>query len=112
MTIHTANHQVITEKGIPVSVVVPYDDYLRMTALPDEQVTIPHGVVGLHLQGNSLVRAWRIYLGITQTEVARRMDISQPAYAQMESPQANLRPSTLRKIADAFGIQWEQLTER
>lgn len=111
MNIHTTEHQIQSENGVPISVVVPYDDYLRMMAKSDDSVQIPHKVVGLHLQGHSLVRAWREYLGLTQVETARRMEISQSAYAQMEKPEAKLRPSTLQKIANAFGVEWEQLTE-
>lgn len=104
--------QIIRANGVPIAVVVPYDDYLRMTAKPDEQVTIPHEVVGLTLKGRSLIRAWREYKGLTQEAVAERMGISQPAYAQMEASSANPRPTTLRRIAEAMGIRdWEQLRE-
>ena len=102
-------HQIIRADGVPVAVVVPYDDYLRMTAKDDESVTLPNEVVGLILAGKSAVRAWREYLGLTQAAVAERMGITQSAYAQMEASGANPRPSTLRRIADAMGIEWEQL---
>ncbi|NCD26707.1 MAG: XRE family transcriptional regulator [Deltaproteobacteria bacterium] len=105
----SSEHQVIRADGVPVAVVVPYDDYLRMTAKGDEHVTLPNEVVGLILAGKSTVRAWREHLGLTQSVVAERMGISQSAYAQMEAPDARPRPSTLRRIADAMGIEWEQM---
>lgn len=104
-------HQIIRVEGVPVAVVVPYDDYLRMTAKDDDHVTLPNEVVGLILAGKTIVRAWREYLGLTQSVIAERMGVTQSAYAQMEAAGANPRPSTLRRIADAMGIEWEQLAD-
>lgn len=110
------NHQIITQNGKPAFAVIPYDEYVeimeRMGGRPDEEVTLPHEVVRLStLGGLSLVRAWREHLGLTQDEVARRMGISQPAYAKMESKTTLPRVTTCKRIADAMGIEWEQLTE-
>jgi transcriptional regulator with XRE-family HTH domain len=54
------------------------------------------------------LRAWREHLGLTQTEVARRLGISQSAYAQQEAKEP-VRKSTREKIAKALGIVPEQL---
>lgn len=40
-------------------------------------------------------------------EVAARMTVSQAAYAQLEAPEARSRQSTLRRVAQALGIQLE-----
>ena len=104
-----SEHQIVRSDGVPVAVVVPYDDYLRMTAKDDEHVTLPNEIVGLILSGKSIIRAWREYLRLTQATVAERMGVSQSAYAQMEAQGAKPRPSTLRRIAEAMGIEWEQL---
>jgi len=64
-----------------------------------------------NLQGLSLVRAWREHLGLTQEEVARRMGVTRPAYAQMEAKGVRPRVPTLKKIAEAFGVEWEQVRE-
>lgn len=73
---------------------------------------IPNEVVSILMRKRvSFVRAWREHLGLTQREVAERMGISQSSYAQMESNAHKLRPSTAKRIADAFGIEWEQLRE-
>lgn len=77
---------------------------------PDDEVTIPHEVVVLHLeQGMPLIRAWREHLGLSQREVARRMGVSQPAFAKMEAGDAKPRLATLKKIAAALGVEWEQI---
>jgi len=54
------------------------------------------------------IRAWRERLGLTQTEVARRLGISQSAYAQQEAKEP-VRKATREKIAQALGIAAEQL---
>ena len=79
-------------------------------AMSTLEVTLPHKVVKRStLGGVSLVRAWREYLGLSQAEVASRMGISQPTYAKKEATETKNRPATLKKIAEAMGIQREQV---
>ncbi|WP_397452667.1 helix-turn-helix domain-containing protein [Pseudomonas sp. NA-150] len=91
--------------GKPAFVVIPYEDYLLQHGGDD---LIPHEVVSLMVEGATPIRAWREYLDLTQEEVARRLGISQPAYAQQETV-AKPRKVTREKIAIAFGIRAEQL---
>jgi ribosome-binding protein aMBF1 (putative translation factor) len=106
-------HQVITgPDGAPQFAVIPWDVFEEAFApeRPDEEVTIPHEVVELvHLRRLPLIRAWREHLGLSQRELAGRMGVSQPAYAKFEAKDANPRPGTLKKIAAAMGVEWEQL---
>jgi transcriptional regulator with XRE-family HTH domain len=60
------------------------------------------------VDGATPIRAWREYLNLTQEEVAKRMGISQPAFAQQETV-SKPRKATREKIAAAFGISSEQL---
>lgn len=77
-----------------------------------KDIHLPDEVVRLSvLEGLSLVRAWREHPGLTQREVASRLGVSQSAYAQMERPGANLRHVILKKLAAAFGVKAEQLTD-
>ena len=114
MNTHT-DHQILTHKGKPTFAVIPYAEYLqlmeRTDARPDHEVTLPHEVVKLTMVGGlSLVRAWREHLGLTQEEVARRMGITQPAYAKMENGKTQPRIATCKRLAAAMGIEWDQLT--
>ncbi len=78
----------------------------------DDNVLIPSGVTRKNaLEDKSMVRSWWEYLGFTQEQVAEKIGITRPAYAQMEATDANPRRTTLEKIAVAFGVQVEQLTE-
>ena len=73
-----------------------------------ENDLFPHVVVSRIVVGSLPVRAWREHLNLTQDEVAKRMGISQPAFAQQETV-AKPRKATREKIAAAFGITANQL---
>lgn len=65
---------------------------------------VPNEVVG-HMVKDGLtpIAAWRRHLGLSQAEVAARIGISQPAYAQQEQA-AKPRKATREKVAGALGI--------
>jgi len=107
--------QVIKQDHKPAFAVIPWDDYQELVKnyTPDESdIWFPQEVVEANVvRGDSLLKAWREHLGLTQTEVANRAGMSQPAYAKLEKPDANPRTATLRKLAKALGISLEHLTE-
>ncbi len=92
--------------GKPAFVVIPYDDYIASRA--EDRGLIPHEVISRTVDGATPVKAWREHLGLTQADVALRLGISQPAYAQQEKSE-RLRKSSREKIAIALGIRQEQL---
>ena len=61
------------------------------------------------VDGDSMIKAWREYFGLTQRVLADRIGISQPTLANLEKAGANPRKSTLKKIAEALGIKLAQL---
>jgi len=107
--------QIIRLGDKPTFAVIPWDDYQKLVKnyIPDESdVWFPQEVVEASVvRGDSLLKAWREHLGLTQAEVAKRAEMSQPAYAKLERPDANPRTATLRKLAKALGITLEQLTD-
>ena len=102
------NIQILKDaKGKPAFVVIPYTEYLSLSK--NRAPTIPNAVVGKVINKDMTpIRAWREHLGLTQSEVAQRLGISQSAYAQQET-KGNLRKTTREKIAGALGIAPEQL---
>lgn len=101
--------QIIKHNGQPAFAVIPYEEYLRLTSRPaDEHTYIPHDVVGMHIAGDSMVKAWRKYLNITQAVLAEKMNLSQPAIAQIERSE-DPHSNTLLKVAKAMGIDPELL---
>jgi len=103
-------YQIIKDDGKPLFVLVPYEKYIELISEKETEPTIPHDVVERHiLENKSLIRAWREYKGLSQQEIAGKMNITQAAYSQMEKPGARLRKSTLEKIAAVLGVLPEQL---
>jgi transcriptional regulator with XRE-family HTH domain len=48
---------------------------------------------------------------VTQQQVADRMKVSQSRVARMLKPDADLRLSTLKRLAKAMGVNWVTLAE-
>jgi len=71
----------------------------------DENDYIPNEVVELMVKKRyNTVKAWRIYLGLTQKDVADKAGITQAAFSQMEKTENELRSGTLEKLAFAMGL--------
>jgi ribosome-binding protein aMBF1 (putative translation factor) len=107
-------YQTIEHCGHPAFVLVPWEDFNRIRPLLEAEKVrasgIPQEVVEAHiLRDIPLVRAWREHLGITQEELAARIDVSQAAVAKLERPKARPRTATLKKLAAGMGITAEQL---
>ncbi|MCF6179974.1 MAG: helix-turn-helix domain-containing protein [Geopsychrobacter sp.] len=106
--------QFIEENGAPVFAVIPikkYQDLVNHYVPKESDITIPHAVVKANVKGDSMVKAWREYLGLTQEELAARAGMTQPAIAKLEKSDANLRRKTLEKLAVAMDLVLEQLEE-
>ncbi|MGE0083638.1 MAG: helix-turn-helix domain-containing protein [Desulfococcaceae bacterium] len=102
-------HQVIEKEGMPLFVVVPYQEYLEKFSFSDDNLYLPNEVVKAHaIDGKPLIRAWREYKGITQSEMAKRMGISRSAYSRTENS-AKPQEHALKKAAQALGIDWQLL---
>ncbi len=101
-------HQIIKQGENPLFVLVPYDEYIDL--IRDEDLTIPHEVVEKHImEDKTMIKAWREYKGVSQKEIAQKINISQSALSQLES-RGTERKSTLEKLARALGIEPEQLS--
>jgi DNA-binding XRE family transcriptional regulator len=110
----TNNIQIIEQDGKPAFAVIPWDEFQALLegVEPNEsEVWFPNEVVKANVRGDSLVKAWREYKGLTQAELAAKAGIKQPALTRMEKPDANPRKSSLTKLADAMDITVEQLLE-
>jgi len=103
--------QIIHKDGMPVFAVIPYDEYLKLSGKQaDQEVYLPHEVVRLNaVKGLSLIAAWRKYKKLTQKELAKKLNISQAALAQIEKTDSRPQQKTLKKITDVLSINIEQL---
>ena len=104
-----SNVQIVKHNGIPVAAVLPWTEFRRLAAMDEPKTAgIPQAVVELTLAGNSPVKAWRKHLGMTQAAAAKKIGMTQGAYAQIEKAKYH-QAATLRKIAEAFGIEFDQI---
>lgn len=75
-----------------------------------DALPLPHEVASRHLlEGVSLIRAWREYLGRSQGELAEDLGVTQSQIGQWEAPEGHLRDFTLKRIAVSLGLDVSQL---
>jgi DNA-binding XRE family transcriptional regulator len=114
MSAHT-DPQIISQNGKPAFAVIPWSEYqalIHKQVEPDESdVWFPNEVVKANVRGESLIKAWREYLKLTQAELASKAGMKQSALARLESNTGNPRKSTLIKLAEALGITVDQLID-
>jgi len=110
MSVHTDVQIITRSNGIPAFAVIPWADYLahyrgEPAAEPEpDKEWVPNEVIGYMVKERlTPAAAWRKHLGLTQTEVAARIGITQAAYAQQETAKKP-RKATREKIAQALGI--------
>jgi predicted transcriptional regulator len=96
--------------GNPAFAVIPFAAYQALVkAKTKVEPGIPAAVVDLAMDNEwSAARAWREYQELTQTEIARRMGITQGAYAQLEAKKT-IRKSSRERIAKAMRVHESQL---
>lgn len=69
---------------------------------------IPMQVRQLAIDHDSALKAWMIYLGVSQEELAQRLNLTQPAISQYCNRKKHQK-GTLVKVSNALGIKVEQL---
>ncbi len=57
------------------------------------------------------MRKSRLASGVNQPELARRAGISQPSLSQLEHGKHEAGPSTVRKLAEALGVDPSELVK-
>ena len=108
MNARTEFQIILGKDGKPAFVVVPIEEFEKMKNAQNAS-TVPNTVVNLSFDKDlTPMAAWREHLGLTQVQVASRMNITQAAYAQMERVKKP-RKVTLQKAADALDLTVDQL---
>jgi ribosome-binding protein aMBF1 (putative translation factor) len=107
--------QVIMIDGKPAFAVIPWLEYLKLTGKTKEKdetgVWFPHDVVDANLRGDNMIKAWREHFGFSQSELAERAGMKQPALARLETGAVAPRRATLVKLAKAMGLDVAQLID-
>ena len=109
--ISSNQYQAVTSPAGEVThLIIPIDDFRTISTKGKGDV--PHEVFSRCLTDDvPLIRAWREHLDLSQADVAARLQVSQSQYSKWESGNVDLRLSTLNKIADALGLDIEQLLD-
>lgn len=107
--------QIITQNGKPAFAVIPWEQYQvlvhKQIETDESDVWFPNEVVKANIRGDSLIKAWREYLNLTQEELSAKAGMKQSALARIEKSGVSPRKATLMKIAKAMNIQVEQIIE-
>lgn len=105
--------QIIHHDGKPAFAVLPMAQYeALLTRQGEKRSTLPHEVVKLNvLQGYSLLKAWRRWLGWSQRELARRAGVTQAQVARFESGKGIPRADTLLRLSNAMDVMADLLWE-
>jgi DNA-binding XRE family transcriptional regulator len=114
MSVHI-DPQIIKQNGKPAFAVIPWNEYQKLLnnqiESDESDVWFPNEVVKANVRGDSLIKAWREYLNLTQAELASKAGMKQSALARLETNTAKPRKSTLLKLAEAMGVAVDQLID-
>ncbi|WP_338466545.1 helix-turn-helix transcriptional regulator [Novosphingobium sp. ZN18A2] len=85
-----------------------YDRALAQLANGDEEL-LPAELVKRMLSGESPLRVWREYRGLTQTALAEASSVNRVQIADIESGRKSGSIETVRKLAETLGITLDEL---
>ena len=119
--------QIIEKDGNPEWAVLPFDEYERLLAaaemLEDIQLydeghralesgddeLMPSGFANRLIDGESPIRVWRDYRGVTQSELASMADISSAYLSQLETGKRVGTAEVLSRIAVSLKVSVDDL---
>jgi DNA-binding XRE family transcriptional regulator len=121
------NMQIITSQDAPAFAVVPFDEWerlqVRLEELEDlvdarnlsariisgEDETFPDEFVERLLSGDSPLKVWREYRGLTLAALADACGVTAPAISQIETGKREPSASLLKKLAAALCCDMDDL---
>ena len=118
--------QIIERDGEPEYAVLPFAEFERLrqlaeeaddvrafdTGMADDAEAVPHEVVQRLVAGESPVRVWREYRGLTQTALAERASLDKTYLSQIESGRKRGSIDALTRLADALSLDVDDLLVR
>ena len=121
------NIQLIERDGKPEWAVLPYEEYLNLleqaemledirdydaakAALENgEDELIPAEIIYAILDGESPIKVWREYRGLTQQQLADKVGISKPYLSQIETGKRTGTTDILSVIAKALDVSLDEV---
>jgi hypothetical protein len=106
--------QFIPSSGEPQWAVLPYGEYLKLIFLAKQpQATpvalLPERFAARIAQGESPIRVWREYRGLSQAALAKVAQISVPYLSQLEHHIRSGSKNVLKNIAEGLNIPLDML---
>lgn len=115
--------QILKKGGRPAFAILDIDEYDRLVraaedaedsaairaARADPGELIPSGFAKRLIDGENAVRVWRDYRTLTQVELAARAGIDQAYLSKIERGTRTGTAKVLRSLADALGIELDDL---
>ncbi|MDZ4381119.1 MAG: helix-turn-helix transcriptional regulator [Parvibaculum sp.] len=88
--------------------VTAYDTAKRRLKAGEDEL-VPVELANRLLDGENPVRVWRNYRDMTLAELSKAAGISQPYLSQIENGSRDGTVSTMRALADALGVDLDDL---
>ena len=103
-----AEYEKLRAAARSVSDVAAYDAAKRRLKAGEDEL-VPSEIANSLLEGKNPVRVWRAYRKMTLAELAKAAGISQPYLSQIENGSRDGTVSTRRALADALGVDLDDL---
>lgn|SRR3989338_11043030 len=103
-----AEYEKLRAAARAVTDVAAYDAAKRRLKAGEEEL-VPAEIVNRLLDGENPVRVWRSYREMTLAELSKAAGISQPYLSQIENGSRDGTVSTMRALADALGVDLDDL---
>ena len=121
--------QVIEKNGKPEYAVIPYAEYQRLMELLEQrrdeaaiekfyadleagkEELVPKEVVNRILDGEHPLKVWRDHRGLTLQALAAQIGVTRSYLSQIESRKKKGSMETVRKLAEALGVEIEDLVD-
>ncbi|MGE3920406.1 MAG: helix-turn-helix domain-containing protein [Gammaproteobacteria bacterium] len=115
--------QILSHKGLPAFVVLPFDEYEKMLeilsevndmetiqlALADTKERFPLELVEKIAAGNNAIKIFREYRGISQNELAEKIGVTRQYIYQIENGERVGTTKVLKKIASVLSVDLDEL---
>lgn len=119
--------KILESKGKPAFAVLPYDEYIALCELAEDaedvaalarfakryakgsEETVPAEVVDRLLAGESPLRVWREFRGMTGAQVATAVQITPAHISKIESGKGEPSVALLKRLARLLRVDMEAL---
>lgn len=103
VTLLLTEYEALLEKAESYDELVALQEFHHALDAGQEEL-IPSDVVEKLVSGQSPIKVWRQYRGLSQAQLAKEIGVSQAYVAQLETRQRQGKPTVLKNIADALGV--------